>query len=559
MILPFLFLVIQSFYNKRWINYLNLVYTFLILIIYFLITTSELGIYSDWKSKLSYKALAYLSHPDEVFNSVDTFRFVFLIALLLIQIFICFWIYRKYFYIFIIKIRKNLISGMLFFIILPPILFIGLRGGTKEIPICQGDAFYSRHEILNTLSINSAWNLIHNIINNYNNIGKNPYKSFDDKYALRVVESIYKAEKDTSIKILTNPRPNIVLFILEGWSADLIESLGGDKGITPFFHELEKNGILFTNMYSSGTRSQQGHAAILSAFPAFPSNTITNQPEKYKNLEYFTRDLIKQGYYTSYYFGGQLVYGNMKGYIYENLFDKIYEGKDFPSDIPRGKLGVQDNFTIPFFLNEINKNPQPFFSTLFTVSSHSPFDINQPFKKIYENENNYVNTVMYIDRWFKDFFENASKQPWYNNTLFILISDHSHTSYRDHDIYGPEYNKILMLITGNVIKNEYKGAQCKKIASQVDFAATVLAQLGLETKKYRWSKNLLNPYCPEFAYYSTYDAIGWIRPSGNFAYDKSINHYFFTNINDSTLISRDSLIIEGKSYLQCVFKDFLDK
>ncbi len=559
MILPFILLVVQTFYNPKWLNKINLIYVFLVLLIYFFITTAEIGVYGEWKTKLYFKALNYLENPAEITNTAGTSEFLIITLIFCIQLFGSFWIYRKWVYTKIENIRRNILFSFCFFVIAGSAMFLGIRGGTQQIPINQSQSYFSKYDILNITAVNSAWNMMHSILNNYENLNSNPFKVYDDSLAKMTVESMFKVTKDTCPEILNTKKPNIVIFILEGWSADLIESLGGDAGITPNFRELEKEGILFTDFYSSGERSQQGMASIFSGYPAFPIANVVNQPEKYGKLPYLGKMLQNEGYKTSYYFGGQLIYGNMKGYIFDAGFDKIMEGKDFPDNLPQGKLGIQDENTLPYFLSQINGEKQPFMAALFTMSTHSPYDIGAPMKKLYDTENEYVNSAIYSDKCIGKFIADARSQLWFKNTLFVFISDHSHESYRGHDFYEPANKRIVFMLCGDIIKKEYQGTKVNRIGSQTDFAATLLPQLGIKADEFKWSKNILNPYTQQFAYYSFEEGVGWIRPGGYFTYHYPLKRYFQLSVTDSTIIKRDSLIIEGKSYLQEVFQDYLEK
>ncbi|MCD4747037.1 MAG: sulfatase-like hydrolase/transferase [Bacteroidales bacterium] len=556
---PFFLLLIQSVYHPKWLNIINKIYTAILLLLYSIISATELGIYEEWKTKLHYKALMYLKHPDEIFNTASTGNFFLLIFILLCQFAIGYYIYQKYFYRNIINIKRNYIFSFLFLIITPVLLIIGMRGGLQEIPINQSQSYYSKHNILNLAATNSVFNLYISVFENYKNFGKNPFLFYKPEDALKVVESIYKTQKDSTIYILKNKNPNIVLLILESWSADLISSLGGIEGITPQFHELEKKGILFTNIYASGTRSEQGMACIYAGFPAHPISAITVQPDKYVKLPSLNRILRNKGYSTSFYFGGQLIYGNIKSYIIYNKFDKITEIYDFSDSLPQGKLGVHDEYVLDYQLKEMNKEKQAFFSTVFTLSTHSPFDM--PMEKtinFWDNNNNmnmYLNSAYYTDKCLGEYFEKARQQDWFDNTLFIIVADHSHYSYRYWSYHSPEYHKIPLLFYGNVIKDEYRGIKCEKLGSQTDIAGTLLPQIGIDASEFQWSKNLLNIYSPEFAYVAFEEGIGWKRPAGYFFYDNRFNHYY--NIEIDTAM-QDSIIKEGKSFLQTVFQEYMD-
>jgi phosphoglycerol transferase MdoB-like AlkP superfamily enzyme len=554
--IPYVFLLVQSIYSPKWLNIFNKVYTCIVLAAYSLLTTAELGIYSEWKTKLPYKALQYLKHPSELFNSTTTGNFLLLIFLLSGQIVLAFYLYREFFFSPVVRLKRNFIFTAAFLIISPGLFILGMRGGFQQIPINQSESYYSKHNILNHASVNSGFNFFISIKENLDNLDKNPFAVYPDSEAKEIIRKIYKVPVDTTIHILNTKRPNIVLIILESWSADLIQSLGGEPGITPQFRELEKGGILFTSAISSGARSEQGMASIFGGFPAFPFSSITVQPDKSQKLPSMVRILSKLGYSSSFYFGGQLIYGNIKGYIMANGFNKIREIYDFGDDVIRGKLGVHDEFVLSRQLAELHNEKQPFFSALFTLSSHSPYD--QPMKEVLhwgKNERRYINAAYYTDKCLGEYFRTAKKESWYKNTLFILVADHGHNSYRNWDLNSPEYHRIPLLFYGDAIKPEFRGTQISRMVAHTDIPATILAQLGLDHSRFDWSRDLMNPYSPNFNYFTLDNGLGWIRPSGYFEYDYTTSTYPQNTIPPG---EQDSIIKEGKTYLQRVFQEYMN-
>jgi phosphoglycerol transferase MdoB-like AlkP superfamily enzyme len=439
----------------------------------------------------------------------------------------------------------------------PPLIALGIRGGLMPIPIHQSDVFYSKNNFLNLTSVNSQWNLIASISKNFKYKDKNPFIYYSLTEAKNRVDSLYSVEKDTTVKILTVTKPNVVLILLESWSADLVHSCGGYDSITPNFEKLVADGVLFTKSYASGTLSDQGMAAVLCGYPTLPNVIIVNQPDKYVKIPCFPRDMQKIGYHTSFMFGGQLSYGNIKGLIYYNQFDDIFEGKDFPSSMPKGRLGVHDEYMFDFWLKRISTYPQPFFATAFTLSSHSPYD--QPFPEVFPwggDGREYINSAYYTDSCLGDFFAKAKKQAWYNNTLFILVADHSHNSPKAWNFYSKNYRQIPMLFYGNVLKSEFRGMKMDSVCSQTDLAATLLSQLGMPYEKYNWSKNLFNPYSKHFAFFGSDAASGWIDSENDFIFEYDKDNYFEANFRDL----KDSLksVKCGKSYLETLFQEYLD-
>ena len=555
LILPFFLLLLRSLINARIFDIANKVYTFIIIVAYTLITTTELGIYAEWKTKLHYKAFHYLSNPDEVYNSASTGQFIWLVLIFLIMTALSFYAYHRLVYRRPLLMKRNYFASLAFLIITPALLFLGIRGGLQEIPITQSQAFYSKHNILNLAAVNSGYSFSFSWMENHRFMKENPYQFFDDDEAISILEEINAVEKDTTIQLLKISRPNIVILLLESWSADLIHSLGGEEGITPEFEKLANDGVLFTRLYASGNRSEQAMSSIFGGFPATPVAAITHNLEKVVELPSLTERLKEEGYLTSFYFGGHLMYGGIKSYLRIAGFEEMTEIYDLPASMPMGKLGAHDEYLFDYQIEELDQYPQPFFSVIFTLSTHSPYD--QPMDKVLDwggSENEYINSAYYTDRCLAAYFEKASQKDWYDSTLFIIVADHSHNSYRHWPVTSPQYRHIPMLFFGNVIKDEYRGTKIDRLSSQADIPVTLLKQLYLPTDEFRWSHDLLNPYSPEFAFYEATNGLGWIRNSGHFVWHKS---YGFLEM-DIPEEEKDSLVKEGKAYLQVLFREFMD-
>lgn len=556
MIIPFLLLALQTFWRLDRLNAFIRVYHNIVIAGYSLTAAGEMGIYAEWKTKLTYKVIKYLANPGEIYNSAETGTFFLLLTILLMMATAGILAYGRFFHTSSVPEKRNPWQAAVFTILMPGFLFVGLRGGVQQIPINQSESYYSGYNILNIAAVNNGFNLYISIFENLKNFDRNPYRFMEPRVADSIMKQIYRTPPPDTTCIFATDRPNVVLIILESWSADLIESLGGEPGITPEFRKLERNGILFDRVYASGARSEQGMASIFGGFPSHPISSITVQPDKFVKLPSLVMDLKKAGYSSSFYFGGQLIYGNIKSYIFFNGFDRITEGKDFPDSLPEGKLGIHDQFTLGYMLSDISTMKQPFFASLFTLSTHSPWD--QPFEKPLtwgDNEREYINAAYYTDHCLGEFFRAAAQQTWYANTLFILVADHSHNSYRNWHPYTKEYHRIPLLLTGEVIQPGYRGQVWHKTGNQHDIAATLLRQLNLPSEAYRFSKDLFNPAVPDFAYYSTEDGLGWITPGGYFTWDAGPDYYYWWSDPDLP----EKVKNEGKAYLQTVFGEYLSK
>ncbi len=547
----------------RWgfLNKLIKGYFILFIVVISAITSFELELYNEWGTKLNYKALKYLVNPSEAFNSTSGWVIVSSFSLFALQCWLCIWIFLRFAFAKAELAQRNFIFPLPYLLCGATLVVIGLRGGLQPIPIHQSQCYFSKSNALNLAATNSFWNLLNSFYQNMRvGTSSNPYMFHSRLEARKTVDDLLYVTKDTTIEILTTKRPNVVMVILESWSADLVKYCGGDSGITPQFEALCDHGLLFSNCYASGERSDQGMTAIWSAFPAQPEQSIINQPDKFQHLPFLVNNFKNAGYYTSYMYGGQLIFGNIKGYMMYNKFDRIREGKDF-SGYPEGKLGIHDEYLFTEMLKECNDAKQPFINTMFTQSSHSPYD--QPMQDVVMKGGRFkpfLNSVYYCDRSIGQFMAEAKKQPWYANTLFIFVADHSHLTHLHEDNFIAQHHKIPMLFYGEVLKPAYKGYKYTELANQHAIAATLLAQLGLSHKEFYWSQNLFNPYTQHYAY-AAYNQGGfiWVRPGGNeYSHYNSVstNSLHYNNIKDTASTQR--FLNEGRSYFQEMFQQFLD-
>jgi phosphoglycerol transferase MdoB-like AlkP superfamily enzyme len=350
---------------------------------------------------------------------------------------------------------------------------------------------------------------------------------------------------------------------MESWSADLIESLGGHPGITPGFAKLEKDGLLFTQFYASGNRSHEGIASIIGGCPALPYTTFTANPVKFPQLPSMVRELDSVGYQSSFFYGGQLNYGNLRAYLLSCNFQKIIEGSDISDDdgtVPRGRLGVHDEYMLRKQIEDLKGVKEPFISMLFTISTHSPYDF--PMKPVIDwagDLNPYINSAYYADSCLGEYFKMARTQPWYDNTIFILIADHSHDSYKHWRGESFEFHQVPLLIYGDMLKDEFRGVRIDRIADNSSLPRTILKQVDLPTGSFKWGSDLFNPYSPEFAYVVLNDGYMWKTPKGEVIYSMLWQYYYSRKFPEGTTQSQiDSFIKDGKSYVEVLFQDFLD-
>ena len=534
-------------------------YFYLIVATYNLVAFGDIGIYGEWQTKLSYRALQYLENPAEVINTAETEQTLLLVVLWSFFTILFCIVYTKLVepqalavYREAERPNKSVLYGS--FVLIVGSLFLGMRGGFNEIPITSSKVYYSSHKFANEMSVNPAYYLVENILNSKKVESRAHFNYMDFDSAKKRVDALHETSCNSTASILKMERPNIIVILLESWSADLVESLGGEAGITPNFHELEKDGLLFTNIYASANRSQHAMSSLFGGLPGMPVTTITNHPDKYYALPSLTKKMDSIGYHTSFYFGGELNYGNILSYLRYNEFDKIVEAKDIHEGFHKGKLGYHDTDIMPWYAEQLSQFSQPFFSTLFTQSSHSPYDFPKIFDEIEwpEIEKQYVNSGHYTDIAIGMFMEKARQQEWYDSTLFIFVADHSHASYKNNRLESFDHHKIPMLIYGEPLKDSLRGKTFDKICGNTDLPAMILAQLGQSHDEFFWSKDVFGKCYKPFAFFELNQGLGWKTPEGEFVYE-NMGNFIENNLPENI---SDSVVLDGKAYMQYHFDLF---
>ena len=273
-LIPFLLIIFSIFFNKKKIRFFIKIYTILVLVIINFLLIIDAGLYQTWGVRLDTTLLAYINTPEVMIASVSTFQFILGSIFFVIISFV----FIKWFLKVITKrIEKVTIGNWLqvpLFLLMTIALIIPIRGGFQTIPVNQSNVYFSDKMFANHASINFIWNFFNTLTHKTD--GKNPYKKFDDTVAQNIIDKnrnpLLVASKDS---ILNTEKPNIILLIWEGLPAKLVAPLGGELHVTENLNKLSKEGILFTNFYANGDRTDKGIPAVTLISPL---NNVTDQP-----------------------------------------------------------------------------------------------------------------------------------------------------------------------------------------------------------------------------------------------------------------------------------------
>lgn len=559
--LPLLFFIVKWFIPSLKIPIKALrVYSLILLAICCLLSAINLNIYQEWGTKLPYRAISTsIEYPYQAFISSYSSPFVVPAFLILIIFFTGRYLLNK-----AIKQPIQLHGFKWYFkipvsILLIGVLFLFIRSGWQTTPLNPSMAYFSTKPILNHAAVNTEWNLLSDFLHAEGS-SKNPYNYMDETSAQeKILPYINNDSLSNPVKILNQSKPNVVLIILESFTSDLIESLGGEPGIAPGFEKLTNDGILFTNIYAASDRTDKGIIAIMSAFPSQATQSIIKNVNKLEHLPGIGQEFLDNGYSTSFVHGGESEFYNFKSYMLSHGVQKVIDQYDFPLRDVQSKWGAFDHLTFQKQIEYLNKSPQPFFSTILTLSNHEPFDLPSPPKYGSDSQANlFRSTAFYTDSALYNYINKAKQTDWYKNTLFVIIADHGHRLPLDKwDSFHPNRYRIPFLLYGDVIKEEFRGEKIDKIGNQTDLVSTLLHQLNINSKPYYWSKDLLDPNTPPFAFFSYNNGFGIVTPEQSLTFDnvgKEIIYLKDQGVQDSI---NQQLKTIGQAYLQEVYNQYI--
>ncbi len=541
MLLSGVFMAVLFFSGKA-TSILFRVFTALILAAFIVIVVGDLELYRHWGFRIDSTPLFYLQTPAEATASLSAWAIALYIIVAALLFCGWFWLYRRFVEANkFVKIRWWSVPIFLFF---AAVMIIPIRGGFGIAPMNPGKVYFSSNVFSNHAALNAVWNFIYGITKS-SHMYKDYPQYVDEKQAESFYNSLGIGEEKADF-VLTTRKPNVVVILLESFTSKLIEPLGGKSGVTPRFSELSDSGLLFKNIYASGDRSDKGMVAVLSGFPAQSTESIIKHTLKASKLPSIISSFADNNYSTTYYYGGDPDFANMRSFLLNSGIERMITQDDFPRAYRNSKWGVHDEHVFQRLLSDIDTAQGPFFKLFFTLTSHEPFEIpREPAFTISSDQDRFINSVHYTDEWLGWFFDEARNKDWYDSTLFVLIADHGHRFPGSNKVYDSEKFKIPMLWLGGALE---KSGIVDSFGSQTDLASTLLSQLGMETDEFVFSRNLLAPISPQFAYYAFNDGFGFVTPSGKFIWD---------HVGGQPIVDNDSIKTQAFSYFRFYHNYFL--
>jgi len=471
------------------------IYFGIVLTILSSVAVIDIVLYPNWGFHFDSELLMMLFKPKDLFAGVSFMGLgIALLAIILLSILLYMlyrWIIRRK----VLKLRLPFSMGKSFFmlLLLLGLLYFPIRGNFFAPMTDIEQAYFSNDQFLNHAAVNPHLNLVYSFFNTKDNL-KSQYQFYSKEEAETIFKELMDTpQNDSIVKVLKVERPNIILFVLDG----LPISLASDSIIAPNLHKFGNEGIKFRKFYATDSDADGGIVSILSGYPVQPMANILDYPRKLRTLPSISRTLKNEGYNVSFYTDGQINNSMLSSYLTDacaipNIYaegDSLANGND-KSDISDYLI---DKLYADLTTRIING---PYMAIVHDLTSDKSQALSRK-----KNGDSYSGTVAYADSCLGNFIDSLRNTEMWDNTLVIFTSNEVSKVYQQ-DFRKNESQRFhipMIWIGGALNKNNMTNSD---YASQNDLATTLLSQLNIETKEFKFSKNILADNTNKFAFYT---------------------------------------------------------
>lgn len=385
-------------------------------------------------------------------------------------------------------VMPTLSSGVLVFVLqflymgaFITFMVIGIRGGTQMKPMVLTDAVkYASNEHV-PIVLNTPFSIISSL--NNDRLPELSYMSDSEARALINTAKQYTRKRAD--------KPNVVVIILESFSKEFTGM--GRQSYTPFLDSLMSVSLTCTDAYANALRSAEGIPAIIAGIPSLMEEPITTSVYGNNKITALPRLLKMKGYSSAFYHGGTNGTMNFDVFCANAGFDRYYGRTEYNNEKDYdGNWGIWDEPYLQYFSDQVTRMPQPFFATVFTLSSHPPYKLPQQYEGVLPKGKIPIETVIgYTDMALRKFFITASKQPWFNNTLFVITADHTSMIREKEDHFSKELGLFAIPILFYAPEDTALRGMYSKPAQQIDILPTIMDYMGYEKQFFAFGNSIL--------------------------------------------------------------------
>lgn len=545
---PGLLLIVRQWTASRVLKWIELGYYVIIALVMSLGMSADLALYGFWGVRLDMTPWFYfVSSPEAAMASVSGWYVVGCVAGILAVASMYFALFRYTVYRIQPTDSKNVWTSV-GLLLLTGALFIPIRGGFTVSTMNLSAVYFSQRQELNHAAINPLFSFMYSAT--HQNNFSSQFRYLDAVEADRIFAAMVDCgtDADSIPQLFSNKRPDIYLIILEGFSSHVMNSLDGVAPIAKNLDMIADSGVLFTDFYANGYRTDKAIPAILSGYPSQPTTSIMKYVTKTDRLPSIPRSLKNAGYRITYYYGGDANFTNMYAYLVSSGFDRVISDKDFPIGERMSKWGAHDHVVFNRCLADVNdyNGDAPMLNVVQTSSSHEPFDVPYSDSAI---SNDKERAFVYADKCVGDFVAQLKSAGKWDNALLVIVPDH-YGAYPENITNPVDRHRVPLIMAGGVVREPMR---INTTASQMDIAATLLAQLGIAHDEFTFSKNILNNRSPHFAFFIDQSQFGMVDAGRAMVYNCDADAVIYGQ-GDSI----SDIVTGGKAFLQKLYDD-LDK
>jgi phosphoglycerol transferase MdoB-like AlkP superfamily enzyme len=560
--IPFVLTLIilpDKVFNSRWFRPLAYLVSFAFTYLMLFDAIAEYTFFDEFATRFNFIAIDYLIYTSEVIRNIrESYPVNWLLGGIFILNILVFLAVRKQLdraFGGASRLGRRLGTGLAF-LALPVLSFFLVDLSMSHI---------SPNNYADELGGNGIYNLFAAFRNNELDFNKF-YVSKDNKLVLASLKKelqepgnhfVSEDSGDTTRGVIRHQgqekRLNIVVIVEESLSAEYLTSFGNKNKITPNLDRLAGESLFFTHLYATGTRTVRGLEAITLAIPPLPGTSIVKRPNN-ENFFSWGSVMKEKGYDNKFIYAGHGYFDNMNYFFANNGFATV-DRRNFDSDEVTftNAWGVCDEDLFMKVIKEGNKSykeKKPFFSMVMTTSNHRPFTY--PDGKIdIPSKSGRDGGVKYADYAIGRLIEEAKKQPWFRDTIFVIVADHCAGSARKIALPIKNYEIPLFIYAPFLIEPQ----KIDRMMSQIDIAPTVLGLLNFSYTTKFLGRDILNEGSgPERAFISTYQKLGFIEGDRLLVLGpkKEAGFYSFNRQDGKTkeIKAQDDLLMDGLGYYQ---------
>ena len=544
-VLPVLFIIISVWAQTFPVKKVMKAYDALTALIIAVIFIGDAALYPYWGFKLDASVLFYLKTPKEAVASVSVLTVIAGIVIIMATAFIIYRVLIRTLRPFDVPYTKVLmripVTLITLFLYIP--LLLAIRGGISESTMNVGHAYFSTDQFLNHSAVNPAFSLISSMSKASD--FSEQYNYHDENKRRELFEGLYDTSDSCTQSVLNTTRPNILVLVLEGFGGDFVNAISGRPDITPCMDSLISQGIFFSNCYAGSFRTDRGMVCVMNGHPGLPTTSIMKLPLKSAALPSLAGTLSENGYSTYFMYGGDINFTNMKGWLYSAGFNDVVSDVDFTAhERHTNAWGVQDGITFSRLLSDVTQRSDSlWFGGFLSLSSHEPFEV--PYNRL---DDKICNAFAYTDSCLGAFVDSLRDTEVWDNLLLVITPDHGFRYPQEGFAFDPHVHHIPILWLGGAIKEPMV---IDRFTAQSDMAATILAQMGIDHKDYRFSRNVLSgSYDYPFSFYTFSNGFCFMDSTGVTLYDHDASMCL---INDS--YGSQQRLDRGKAIVQTLYDD----